>query len=321
MVAAEQSTFTTSDNKQFNDFNKARKHEAQLYESRVYQKTHATFPQMIDALKRIQEAYCIDDLISDNMTADNWYQFYQPNFSHWYSEQASDSSQLALNAVIDLYLQLPYAGLYYFDITDKAYAICHLFRDNSCDGIDSFVISTNGKTAGSCCSWQALYNALMESYKEIREVDFSELMEIDSIRKIIDINHIRHNDCSRYFIYTQGDDYQATPAGVCGKLYRGIRLTPDEIAQFYQEHEDDIEYQEQVGDIGEHSRSMRAVVHDENGKLWCIDYEQSLESNHENEFWEQPYRVSLVDKPVTVMKTEIVKIDDLSPSSKPVYWM
>lgn len=94
------------------------------------------------------------------------------------------------------------------------------------------------------------------------------------------------------------------PMSVTQKLERGIQLTDDELEDFV--FGSKVEYQEK-GQPKRWSRSVSSVIADDNGQLWCVDWEEGLTEMQENEFYEQPYKVHLDKKPVTVIKTTIVR--------------
>jgi hypothetical protein len=94
------------------------------------------------------------------------------------------------------------------------------------------------------------------------------------------------------------------PLTITQKLERGISLTEDELRDFV--FGGKVEYQEE-GQSRRWSRSVSSVVADDNGQLWCVDWDEGLTEMQEDEFYEQPYKVHLDKKPVTVIKTTIVR--------------
>lgn len=94
------------------------------------------------------------------------------------------------------------------------------------------------------------------------------------------------------------------PMSVTQKLERGISLTEDELRDFV--FGGKVKYQEE-GQPRRWSRSVSSVVADDNGQLWCVDWDEGLTEMQEDEFYEQPYKVHLDKKPVTVIKTTIVR--------------
>ena len=89
------------------------------------------------------------------------------------------------------------------------------------------------------------------------------------------------------------------------KLKEGIELTEREISDFLWENE--LVYEE-VGEDRRWSRYTQAVIEDEDGNLWCIEYDKGLTEAQDNHFYEQPYRVELEEKEVVVIQTTIKKI-------------
>jgi hypothetical protein len=94
------------------------------------------------------------------------------------------------------------------------------------------------------------------------------------------------------------------PMTITQKLERGISLTEDELRDFV--FGGKVKYQEE-GQPRRWSRSVSSVVADDNGQLWCVDWDEGLTEMQEDEFYEQPYKVHLDKKPVTVIKTTIVR--------------
>lgn len=94
------------------------------------------------------------------------------------------------------------------------------------------------------------------------------------------------------------------PMSVTQKLERGIQLTDDELEDF-------VLYGNEVyrdnGEIGRWSRHVSSVIADDNGQLWCVEWEEGLTEMQDDEFYEQPYKVHLDEKPVTIIKTTIVR--------------
>ena len=94
------------------------------------------------------------------------------------------------------------------------------------------------------------------------------------------------------------------PMSVTQKLERGIQLTDDELEDF-------VLYGNEVyrdnGEIGRWSRHVSSVIADDNGQLWCVEWEEGLTEMQDDGFYEQPYKVHLDKKPVTIIQTTIVR--------------
>ena len=94
------------------------------------------------------------------------------------------------------------------------------------------------------------------------------------------------------------------PMSVTQKLERGIQLTDDELEDF-------VLYGNEVyrdnGEFGRWSRHVSSVIADDNGQLWCVEWEEGLTEMQDDGFYEQPYKVHLDKKPVTIIQTTIVR--------------
>lgn len=94
------------------------------------------------------------------------------------------------------------------------------------------------------------------------------------------------------------------PMTITQKLERGIALTEDELEDFV--FYDNEVYRDE-GEPGRWSRHVSSVIADDNGQLWCVEWEEGLTEMQDNEFYDQPYKVHLDKKPVTVIQTTIVR--------------
>lgn len=102
------------------------------------------------------------------------------------------------------------------------------------------------------------------------------------------------------------------PMTVREKLESGMRLSEDELCGLaYGDECDFAIVHEAKGKNRRWSRSMRTVLKDEEtGTLWCVDWEDGLTESQEDEFYDQPYKVTLEQVPVTVTKTTIKKVGE-----------
>lgn len=89
------------------------------------------------------------------------------------------------------------------------------------------------------------------------------------------------------------------------KLNNGERISESEISTMV--YELDEVYQEE-GDEGRWERHMTTVV-DLLGDHYAIDWSRGLTESQENGFHEQPYKVKVEEKEITVTKTIITPID------------
>lgn len=102
------------------------------------------------------------------------------------------------------------------------------------------------------------------------------------------------------------------PMTVREKLESGMRLSEDELCGLAYGDERDFDIVHEVkGKNRRWSRSMRTVLKDkETGTLWCVDWEDGLTESQEDGFYDQPYKVTLEQVPVTVTKTTIKKVGE-----------
>lgn len=90
-----------------------------------------------------------------------------------------------------------------------------------------------------------------------------------------------------------------------GKLREGIKLSSREIEDMLWENE---EVYREEGEDGRWSRTITSVLKLEDESLWAVNWEFGLTELQENDFWEQPYEVTLEKKEVVVVETSIVPI-------------
>ena len=94
------------------------------------------------------------------------------------------------------------------------------------------------------------------------------------------------------------------PMTITQKLERGIALTEVELEDFVYGGN---EVYRDEGEPGRWSCHVSSVIADDNGQLWCVEWEEGLTEMQDNAFYDQPYKVHLDKKPVTVIQTTIVR--------------
>lgn len=102
------------------------------------------------------------------------------------------------------------------------------------------------------------------------------------------------------------------PMGIHEKLEKGIELSESELDDFAYGCAPGftIEYEEE-GDDRRWSRTVTTVLKEEKTEtLWCIDWDKGLTEMQEDSFYNQPYKVTLEQTPVTIMKTTIKKVEE-----------
>lgn len=113
----------------------------------------------------------------------------------------------------------------------------------------------------------------------------------------------RATDMNRNLSHTTVLVRKLRPMTITQKLERGIALTEDELEDFVYGN---VVYREE-GELGRWSRHVSSVIADDNGQLWCVEWEEGLTEMQDNGFYEQPYKAHLDKKPVTVIQTTIVR--------------
>lgn len=119
-----------------------------------------------------------------------------------------------------------------------------------------------------------------------------------------ELNELLRSTVGRNLSYTTVLVRRLRPMTITQKLERGIALTEDELEDF-------VFYGNEVyrdeGDLGRWSRHVSSVIADDNGQLWCVEWEEGLTEMQDNGFYDQPYKAHLDKKPVTVIQTTIVR--------------
>lgn len=91
---------------------------------------------------------------------------------------------------------------------------------------------------------------------------------------------------------------------IVSKLKAGEKLTESELEYLVY---DGIEVDEIKGDSYRWTQSVQTIL-DIDGELWAVDWERGLTECQENEFYDQPYRVEMREKQITVK--EYVEVGD-----------
>lgn len=86
------------------------------------------------------------------------------------------------------------------------------------------------------------------------------------------------------------------------KMAKGIRLQDKDLEVLVQER---VQLHEVQGEDRRWTRTMTTVIQAEDGNKYAIEWEQGLTENQENQYYEQPKKVELTQRPITTIVTEI----------------